>query len=208
MPLTFGLQNLRGQLDRAFPDRGGPDGTIGDRAHQERESGHNPDDTPGSKPTWDGDADKLPEIRGLDVSVDGIPAAALVRHITTLPGLSAVLRFIIFDHEIYHVRNAFIGVPYSGANPHTEHIHFEGAYTQAADNNTNFNYLLEKIPVALTAEDKKWLSAEIRKIVTGDADPTEREYSLGGMVAVTEKRTAEIRDKIDALDGKLFPHPK
>jgi len=207
MPLTYGLQNLRRQLDETFPDRGRPDGTIGDPDHQERESGHNLDDTPGSKPTWDGDPDKLAEIRGLDVKVQGLPARALVRHIAKLPGLSTVLRFIIFDHEIYHVRNAFIPVPYSGANPHTEHVHFEGAYTQAADNNTSFDYRLEAIPVALTPADKEWISAEIRKIVTADADPTDRKYSLGGMVAATEKRTTEIRDKIDSLTAKLLPKP-
>ncbi|MET0915741.1 MAG: hypothetical protein ABWY81_06030, partial [Jiangellaceae bacterium] len=34
---------------------------------------------------------------------------------------------------------------YDGPSPHTEHIHFEGAYTEAADRNTTFDYQLETL---------------------------------------------------------------
>lgn len=204
--LTADLRNLQRQLDEAFPDRRRPDGEIGDGAHRSRTSGHNPDDTPGSNPAWDGDPDDTPEIRALDVSADlgpGVSSSDLVDHLVELPGLSSVLRYIIHRGLIYHVRDAFAGVPYGGSNPHNDHIHFEGAWSQAADNNNRFDFRLEMIPVALTAADKKWLSEEIRKVVTGDADPTDREYSLGGLVAITERRTAEIRDTVNEINAKL-----
>ena len=40
-------------------------------------------------------------------------------------------------------------------------------------------------------------------VVTGDADPTDRVYSLGGLAATTERRTAEIRDRLTVIEKKL-----
>lgn len=63
------------------------------------------------------------------------------------------------------------------------------------------------LPVALSAEDKSWLSKEIRaackELLTADADPTPRKYSLGGLVTATEKRTAQLVEELPALDAKL-----
>lgn len=165
--LTAGLRNLQRQLGDAFPDRALPDGTIGDRAHQGRTSGHNPDDTAGSKPAWNGDPDRTAEIRALDVKADlgpGVDAQAVVDHIRALPGLATVLRYMIFNHRIYHVREGFAAAPYAGANAHEEHVHFEGAWTQAADRNDTFDYRLERVPVALTEADKNWIKAELGKV--------------------------------------------
>lgn len=156
--LTLGLQNLRAQINAAFPDRDHTsDGTIGDAAHQAEVSGHNPDDTAGSKAAWNGDPDTIPEVRALDIDSDlrAAPATAqqLVDHIRKLPAVETVLRYMIYDRTMYHERDGFAPTPYAGASAHTEHIHFEGAWTQAADNNTSFDYRLEEIPVALTAAD-------------------------------------------------------
>src|SRR5690348_18451057 len=77
--LTRGLQNLRAQVDAAFPDRDTTsDGTIGDKAHQAETSGHNPDDTPGSRPEWNGDDDANAEVRAWDMDSDlrAAPATA------------------------------------------------------------------------------------------------------------------------------------
>lgn len=204
--LTAGLRNLQRQLDAAFPDRRRPDGWIGDEPHRARTSGHNPDDTAGSRPAWDGDPDRTPEVRALDAAADlgpGVDPLDVVDHIRGLPGLSAVLRYVVFDHRIYHVRNGFGGVPYEGGNPHTEHIHFEGAWTQAADNNDTFDYRLERIPVALTEADKKWIEKKIREVVTGDADPGPRTYSLGGLITTIERRTADDDARFEDLAARL-----
>jgi hypothetical protein len=163
--LTKGLQNLRAQVDAAFPDRShASDGTIGDTAHQAETSGHNPDDTPGSRPEWNGDPDGIPEVRAWDCTSDfgpGVDAQAVVDHIRALPGVASVIRYMIYNRREYHERNGFAPTAYTGASAHTEHIHFSGAFSQAADNNTSFDYRLEEIPVALTADDKKWISQQI-----------------------------------------------
>lgn len=156
--LTAGLQNLRNQVNAAFPDRDKTsDGTISDAAHRaESRTGHSPDDTRGSNPEWDGDPDSTPEVRAWDMDSDlrspGVTAQQLVDHIRSLPGVSAVLRYIIFDRKIYRASNGWKPDPYFGASAHTEHVHFSGAWSQAADNNTTFDYRLEDL-VALTAAE-------------------------------------------------------
>lgn len=168
--LTRGLQNLRAQVDAAFPDRDKTsDGTIGDAAHQAETSGHNPDDTAGSRPEWNGDPDSTPEVRAWDMDSDlrAAPATAqqVVDHIRALPGVGSVLRYMIYNRHIYRASNGWAPEAYTGASAHTEHIHFSGQFTQAADNNTTFDYRLEEIPVALTASDKAWISQEITAAV-------------------------------------------
>jgi hypothetical protein len=169
--LTDGLQNLRRQVDTVFPDRDrATDGTLGDTAHQARTSGHNRDDTPGSRPAWDGDADATPEVRAWDMDADlrgGVTGQQLVDHIRDLPGLSSVLRYIIFNRKIYHSRDGFAPAAYTGSNAHTAHVHFEGAWTQVADNNTTFDYHLEDL-VALTDADKDWFRALFERTAQPD----------------------------------------
>ncbi len=179
MPLTLGLQNLRRQVDEFAPNRDRTsDGGIGDAAHRTRKSGHNPDDTPGSKPTWDGDNDNLPEWRAWDcdanLNVPGVSARTLVNHIRRLPRVGEVIRFMISDGKIYEASNGFEPEDYNGDNPHTGHIHFEGQRTNAADNNTTFDFRLEEIPVALTDGDKAWISAEIKRHVNALVTPADQ----------------------------------
>jgi hypothetical protein len=148
--LTQGLQNLRTQINTAFPNRDKiSDGTIGDTLHKLHPSGHNPDDTPGSKPSWDGDPDNNPEVRAWDMDSDlnfpGVSTQDLVDHIRKLPNLETHIRYIIYNHTMYHYLNNYEPAPYTGTSPHTEHVHFEGQWTQPADNDTTFNYRLETL---------------------------------------------------------------
>src|SRR3954470_15957939 len=127
--LTKGLQNLRSQFNARWPNRDHTsDGTIGDSAHQAETSGHNPDDTSGSRAAWTGDPDSDPEVRAWDADSDfrepGASAQEVVDHMRHLPGLSSVIRYIIYNRKMYHARDGFAATAYSGASAHTEHIHF------------------------------------------------------------------------------------
>lgn len=226
--LTKGLQNLRDQVNAAFPDRDKTsDGTIGDAAHQAETSSHNPDDTPGSTPEWDGDPDSTPEVRAWDMDSDlrAAPATAqqVVDHIRNLPGVSSVLRYIIYNRKIYKASNGWNAETYNGASAHTEHIHFTGAFTQAADNNTTFDYRLEEIPVALTAADKQWILDNVGPNAMwahtytpagsdyprrADADLGLMESRRAEMQTEIETAVADVGAKVDALAAKVAPAAK
>jgi len=180
--LTPGMKNLRNQINEAFPDRDKTsDGTIGDAAHASGISGHNPDDSPYDNAEWDGDPDSIPEVRAIDtdVNLNAPPATAqqIVDHIRKLPGVSSVLRYIIYNRKIYRATNGWAPVAYDGPSPHTEHIHFSGAYSQASDNNTTFDYRLEEIPVALTTADKTWIESRLDQRALEDIEDLKDELA-------------------------------
>lgn len=147
---TANVQNVTAQFNSRFPHRDKTsDGTIGNEAHKLHPSGHNPDDTPGSKPAWDGDPDNVPEVRDKDIDSDlgepGTTMQMVVDHLRRLPNLSNVCRYLIFNHRMYHSRDNFEPTIYTGESPHEEHLHYEGQWSQAADNNSTFDFHLEKV---------------------------------------------------------------
>lgn len=162
--LTKGMKNLGMQINAWATERyGDSDGALGNYQHTLGKSGHNPDDTSHHNAEWDGDPDNIPEIRAIDVDIDfnnGVSAQTLVDHIVALKP-SSVLRYVIYNRKIYEASNGWRSRTYTGASPHTEHIHFSGAYTQASDNNTTYDYKLGDIPVALTSADKTWITNTI-----------------------------------------------
>lgn len=165
---TAGLKNFADQLTAAFPDRRLPDGWIADENHTGT-SDHHPDDTPGSKPGWDGDPDSIPDVRGIDVDIRLGPGAppmlTVCRHLAALPHLARVVRYFIHDGLIWHVRNGFVAVKHTG-DPHRGHLHVSFAWTEAADDNTTFDYQFGALPMALTPEDKAWISTEIKRLTS------------------------------------------
>lgn len=162
---TAGLVNFTDQLTAAFPDRRLPDGWIGDEAHQDSTSSHNPDDTSGSRPEWE-DADSTADVRAVDVATDfgcDVSGRDVVRHLVDLDELGTVIRYIIHDGSMWHVDDDFDEDQYSGSNPHDHHVHVTFAFTEAADDNTSYDYRFEEIGVALSSDDKQWITGEIRR---------------------------------------------
>jgi hypothetical protein len=211
--LTLGLQNLRRQVDAAFPDRDKrSDGWIGDDAHKVKTSGHNPDDTTGSKPAWDGDPDSVEEVRAWDCDSDfgpDVTAQQVVDHIRALPGLSNHIRYMIYNGREYHARNHFSPIPYTGA-PHTEHIHFEGAWTQASDNDRSYDYQMEEL-MAIDYEKIRGIVAdEVDKALhaldytpEGTTVPRRTIADVGLMESRRAKMQAELAGRLDAAEARI-----
>ncbi len=211
---TKGLTNLRNQVNVRFPHRDKTsDGSIGNAAHEAETSGHNPDDTPGSRPAWDGDPDKDPEVRAWDMDSDlgepGTDAQDVVDHILKLPNLASVIRYIIYNHYWWHERDGWTKQPYTGASKHEEHIHFEGAWSQAADNNTSFNYRLDELGDAMPltgADAGTVLNADIVNSPPGsknaDGSPNTK-WSTASYLYWTKQDTLQIAAAVKALQGSI-----
>lgn len=128
--LTQSLTVLFRNFDSAFPDRDhATDGWIGDAAHQQTTSGHNPDDTPGVKAEYS-DADTKPEVRAIDVDKDlrypGTTMQDVVDRILKTSNDTKRLMYIIYNRVIWSRSNNWNPRTYTGASPHTEHAHFSG----------------------------------------------------------------------------------
>lgn len=220
--LTKGLQNFLRQLNAAFPDRPtGSDGTLGDPAHATRLSGHNLDDVKNSKAEWNGDNDNIPEIRAIDIT-NFEYAPAIVHHLIALPHVDTVIRYIIFERRIYHAP-LFLSSVYNGDDPHTNHFHVSGAWTNASDANPTFNYQFGDIPVALTDADIEKVAKAVLNIEIGDkAHPTRtvgdvlrdaaklRGYLVGDAKDIENAdivNGAPIAQMIDAADEYLSNEP-
>jgi len=125
------LQELRDEFNEVAPNRDkSSDGTIGDEAHQERSSNHNPDDTSGSK-TPQTDSDKKPDVRALDVDATGpwpspmtFDAAVNKIRKNHQAGDDNRLVEIIWNRLIATPSTGWSWVDYGGDNGHTQHAHF------------------------------------------------------------------------------------
>lgn len=143
---TAGMLNFERQLTAAFPKRALPDGWIADEFHTGTSS-HHPDDTPGSKPEWDGDPDSIPDVRAVDVKKSlgsSVTLRRVFEHMAKLPNLRSVVRYFIHQGLIWHERNNFVPEAHDG-DPHPEHGHVTFAFTEAADDNTTFDYRFEEL---------------------------------------------------------------
>jgi hypothetical protein len=194
---TRNIINLQRQLDEAFPRRKKPDGWIGNAAHKGHTSGHNPDDTPGSKPAWNGDPDALAEVRDLDISEDlgdGVHGQDLVDHLIKVPGIGQVVRYFIHRGRMYHQRTGFRPEAFDG-DPHTDHVHVEGAWSQAADNNASFDFRLEDIAMPSADEiSDKWAQDPV--VAT---DTHENYGSRNGVLVTLMRRTEAQAEQIGEL---------
>jgi hypothetical protein len=111
---------LRGQVDQAAPNRKkGNDGTIGDAAHQTRDSDHNP---------WVRD-DSIGVVTAMDITHDpdnGCDAGRLAEVIRMSRDVR--VKYLIWNRHIASYialdgAEAWAWRPYQGSNPHDHHVH-------------------------------------------------------------------------------------
>lgn len=181
---------LRAEVDALAPNRDKTtDGTIGDRAHQDRVSDHN-DDEVGRVPIRD--ADSRHEVHAWDADKDlrefGLTMMMIVLFIVDrcARGLELRLRYVIFDGWIWEASNAWRRRKYTGDNAHTEHAHFSFSYETKLEADRS-SWHLEEIPVALTPADKNWLVQQI----DARADQIERNILAAVGAAVLGTKTSD-----------------
>lgn len=125
--LTRSLAKLRAGYDVRFPNRDrASDGWIGDRAHAQRVSGHNPDETGGGEYE---DVDNVDEVRAIDVDKDlrgDMTMLATIQLILATPNDRKRLRYVIYNREIWSASRGWVRRPYDGDNDHDQHAHYSG----------------------------------------------------------------------------------
>jgi hypothetical protein len=158
--LIDALERLRAEFNAIAPGRDKrSDGSVGDAAHADSESDHNPDET-GNVPIRD--ADRVNEVHAIDVDADlrvpGLDMEDVVQFLLRRirSGAETRLRYIIYRRRIWSLSNGWRQQAYTGRNPHDEHAHFSGSYESAREASTA-SWHLEAIPVALTDDDKKFI---------------------------------------------------
>lgn len=114
--LAGSLVTLRDQANEMWPKRSrASDGTIGDTAHQSRDSDHNP---------WVRDG-PMGVVTAIDITHDpksGCDAQRIVD--TLLSSKDARIKYIIWNRRIASSTvSPWTWRPYSGSNPHTKHFH-------------------------------------------------------------------------------------
>jgi hypothetical protein len=141
------LVTLRTEFNRLAPSRDkASDGSIGDAAHAQESSDHNPDET-GNTPYED--ADNINEVHAIDVdddlrksgwAMDKCLEIIITRHRT---GRDSRLQNVIYNRRIWSRSWGWTARAYTGANAHTEHAHFSSRYTTAQESDTRPWGLLE-----------------------------------------------------------------
>lgn len=130
--LAPALAQLRAEVNKKWPNRSkASDGTIGDASHSARTSDHNPNNRR--------------SVNAMDITVSGIDKGTLIAVAKKHPSV----RYIISDRKIMNrdIGN-FRARNYTGANPHTKHVHISLYQSATAENRTQSWGLANAKPVS------------------------------------------------------------
>lgn len=141
------LEQLFAEFDRIAPRRDkASDGRVGDTAHQQESSDHNPDET-GNVPIHD--ADKVNEVHAIDVDNNLNESDLTMEKVVQFllgrcrSGVEKRLRYIIYNRRIWSASSGWVQKTYSGASAHTEHAHFSASYETAREADTSSWHLAD-----------------------------------------------------------------
>ena len=126
------LVSLRNEFNALSPGRDkASDGSIGDVAHSQGPSDHNPDETGATSYE---DSDNINEVHAIDVdeqlrldnwTMDRAVQIIVLRHRS---GQDDRLQNVIHNRVIYSRTWGWTGRVYTGSDPHTGHAHFSSRY--------------------------------------------------------------------------------
>jgi hypothetical protein len=197
------LKELFAEFDRIAAGRDhASDGSIGDTAHQQEVSDHNPDET-GSVPIHD--ADHINEVHAIDVDDDLNESSLSMEMVVQFllgrcrSGAEKRLRYIIYNRRIWEASNGWKQRTYTGSSPHTEHAHFSASYDTAKEAGVA-SWHLEDIPVALTADDKKWLTSQIQAVMQTKVVVGDEQWQAGTAIGYAARETFEVQKALPTVD--------
>jgi hypothetical protein len=164
--LTTALTRLRADFNTIAPNRDkGSDGWIGDEAHKQRRSGHNPDESGGGEYE---DADTKDEVRAIDVDKDfrtpGLTMQMCINKILATPNDLKRLKYIIFNRVIWSAGDGWRPRYYDGSNPHDHHGHFSGHPSWDEDARPWSILQLKEDNMALDQADKDWIDGRLHRL--------------------------------------------
>lgn len=189
--LTTALTRLRADFNTIAPNRDkSSDGWIGDEAHKQRISGHNPDETGGGEYE---DADNKDEVRSIDVDVDlrtpGLTMQKCIDKILASPNDLKRLRYIIYNSNIWSKSNGWRRRDYDGSNPHDHHAHFSG--DPIWDESTEGWSILSLVEEDVSVEEDIY-----RLLEEGLRPPGQAQTAGGGVpIAWVVRKIKEVQDE-------------
>lgn len=171
--LIASLDKLRDEFDALWPGRDkSSDGWVGDAAHADRTSDHNPDET-GAVPIHD--ADTKDEVHAIDVDDtlrcgQGVTMEDCVQLILSRcrSGAERRLRYVIYERRIWEADEDWQEEYYDGSNAHDQHAHFSGSY-DSDDEADRSDWHLGDL-MALSDADKDWINGRLAAYM-GDVIP-------------------------------------
>lgn len=117
--LVKSLVNLRDEVNRKWPNRStASDGWLGDEAHRDRPSDHNPD--------W------LGRVHALDITASGVDPLEILAKAIKHPSTE----YVIYNGHIYSRSYQFRRREYTGDNPHRTHLHISVSHTWVGRNSS------------------------------------------------------------------------
>lgn len=148
------LKAFDAELTSVAPNRVLPTWYLGDAEHRKYASGHNPDDTPGSKAEYS-DADNKAEIRAGDYRLPlraSFTTEQLIQLLVKLcrQGKITWISYIIYNRRIWSAAHGWTTRAYVGKNPHDKHFHISTKSDTKSENSTakvGLRILIEKPPV-------------------------------------------------------------
>ena len=150
------LRQLFREFDTIAPERDtASDGAVGDTAHSQTSSDHNPDET-GNVPIRD--ADNINEVHAIDVGSNlnesDLTMEMVVQFLLARcrSGAEKRLRYMIYNRRIWSASSGWVQKTYTGKSPHTEHAHFSASYETRYETDSSPWYL-EDIMAVPTAKE-------------------------------------------------------
>lgn len=161
------LLTLRDQVNALAPGRDkSSDGTIGDEAHQSRNSDHNPN------------ADGV--VTAMDITHDpshGVDSGALAEMLRIAQ--DPRIKYVISNRRIFSSKiSPWRWRPYDGANAHTKHVHVSVLNDSSLYDNTQpwAVDIVAKTSDAARARSEKSCTGIIATVFGGQADPNRSAY--------------------------------